>query len=424
MLIKVALVNKLVVYHKKGKSMENNIKKLVCGCMVGSMLLTIPLAGNAYFCKTAQATSIQKTVNLLQKNTNEEIIKTLNVKANNLVLMDANSGTVLLSRNSDTPLPMASMTKMMTLLIVMEEAERGVIDINKNTRISEYSASQEGSECFLDANKEYNITELIKSVAVASANDSAVALAELVSGSEEVFARKMNERAKELGLKNTHFVNATGLDVDGHYSTCEDLAILIKELNKYDLVKRLSKTWMYDMVHSDNRVTNLTNTNRLVRTNPEIVLAKTGHTDNAGFCISALGEKNGLSLVAVVMGEKTSADRFGDVVKLLNYGFANYTSVKVIDKNTQIKEIDVVGGKQNKVLVYPETDLYYLAKKDEVIIKDISEIIEPKINAPITKDSALGELKVRINDSEFSVKLVSREDVEKKTYIDYVKELM
>ena len=378
---------------------------------LGALTLCAPLAGNAYYCSA-------------HTNNNESVLSTLDIKAKSCVLMDKASGKVLLAKNENESLPMASMTKMMTLLLVMEEIDSGRLNLNDSTRISEYAASMEGSECFLDAGKDYKISELIKSVVVASANDSTVALAECVSGSEEMFTVRMNERAIELGLTNTKFKNSTGLDESGHKSSARDMAILIKEVSRYEILEDLSKVWMFDMEHSGGRVTNLTNTNRLIRTNPDIVFAKTGHTDGAGYCITALGERDGMELIACVMGEPDSKTRFSDATKLLNYGFSNYSLKEVVDGDVSVGKVTVKNGKIKEIDAYSSSDINLLVVKNEEGNARVEVNLLPEIDAPVKVGDILGEVKVYRDDEIYSSPVESRTAVEERGVKDIMQELM
>lgn len=395
--------------------------KKVIGIGLGAICAVVPLAGNAYYCNSclAEGEHVSKDI-----KTESDIVESMNIRAKSCVLMDKKSGKIILQKNAKQKLPMASMTKMMTMLLLLEEVEKGNINLNQTTIISEYSASQEGSECFLDANKPYVVSELLKSVAVASANDSSVAIAELVSGSEEIFVQKMNKRAKELGMANTVYKNSTGLDESGHFSTAEDMTKVIRELSKFDIIKSFSKVWMYDMEHSGGRVTNLTNTNRLIKTNPSVVLAKTGHTDNAGFCITAMAEKNGMELIACVMGEQTSEERFNSANKLLNFGFSNYESRTIVDKDQAVGKIKVRGGKEAEIIVYPAEDLAVLTIKGEEVNHNISLSLPSEVSAPLDDGEVVGNMEIKVNEQSYNLPIVTQNGVQEKTYFDIVKELL
>lgn len=379
------------------------------------MICSAPLAGNAYYCSALE-----------ENESNAEVsdLHSLEIKAKSCVLMDKKSGRVLLSLNENDKLPMASMTKMMVLDLVMDEIYAGRLNLNGDVVISDFAASLEGSECFLDAGQSYKVYELIKSVVVASANDSTVALAEAVSGTEKLFVNKMNKRAEELGMKNTHFVNSTGLDEKGHVSTALDMAIMMKKVSNHELLKELGKVWMYDMNHSGGRITSLTNTNRLIKSNPDVCFAKTGHTDEAGYCITAYAERDGKELIACVMGEESSPLRFADSTKLLSYGFSNFDNECVVDENKSIGKIKVKGGKIKEVDVYPADRFDVLTKAGESEKPTIEVVLESEVESPISAGENVGELIIAMNGEKHSIPLEIREEIEELTVLDIMKKLL
>ena len=385
-----------------------------------SLTMMLPVAKELIFC--FKRVDVSVSANEVEANAKEE----LNLTAKSSILMEAKSGKVLAEDNATAKLAPASMTKVMTMLLVMEDLEKGKLSLDQKTIVSDYAASQEGSECFLDAGHSYTIEELIKSVAVASANDSCVALAEAVSGDEKVFVKEMNRRAKELGMDNTNFVNCTGLDVEGHYSSAYDLCLAIKALSKYSLIAELEKTWMYDMIHKNGRVTGLTNTNRLVRNNPDCFMAKTGHTDNAGYCIVVYGKRGESEMIACVMGVNDSKVRFEEVTRLLNYGFSNYESKVILSKDKPLGEIEVKGGKIKTLPYYAEEDLYGFSRKGEEITPEIKHVLDnDQLKAPIKGGEDIGKVEMYINGVKTAeANLETRDEVEKKAVIDLVKELI
>ena len=247
----------------------------------------------------------------------------LNLDCEAAFLMEANTETVLYEKNADIPLPPASVTKIMTLLLVMEAIEAGEINYSDKVRASANACSMGGSQIYLKENEEMSVEDLLKSVIIASANDAAVALAEYVAGSEENFVLKMNKKAAKLGMQNTNFENTNGLDdtVENHMISARDIAIMSRELIKYKKVTEYSSIWM-DSIR--NGTFGLTNTNRLIRFYKGATGLKTGSTDKAGFCISATAERNGMNLICVVMGAKTRDIRNSIATRLLDYGFNNY----------------------------------------------------------------------------------------------------
>jgi D-alanyl-D-alanine carboxypeptidase (penicillin-binding protein 5/6) len=264
------------------------------------------------------------------------------VKAKSAVLMDVNTGTVLLQQNKDERLAPASVTKIMTLLLVFEALDSEKIKLTDMVTVSENAASMGGSQIFLEVGESMSVDDMIKSVVVASANDAAVALAEFVGGSESAFVKMMNDRAAELGMTNTNFENATGLDDDtkNHLTTAYDIALMSRELLKHDKITEYTTIWM-DTVR--NGEFGLSNTNRLVRFYKGITGLKTGSTDKAGFCISASAKRDNLHLIAVIMGSESSSIRNAEAAKLLDYGFANYD----IYRNEETIKVEITLGEQS-----------------------------------------------------------------------------
>ncbi|MGN1320098.1 MAG: D-alanyl-D-alanine carboxypeptidase family protein, partial [Acutalibacteraceae bacterium] len=245
----------------------------------------------------------------------------LDIKAKSAILMEVNTGEILYEMNADEQMPPASITKIMSLLLVMEAVDRGELSLEDVITASEHACSMGGSQIWLEPGESMTVDDLLKAAVIASANDATVALGEQIAGSEEGFVSMMNERASQLGMTNTKFINATGLDADGHISTAHDVAIMSAELIKHDLIKNYSTVWMDTLRDGESE---LVNTNKLVRFYEGTTGLKTGTTSGAGYCLSATAERNGLSLVAVIMAGETSADRFNGAKKLLDYGFANY----------------------------------------------------------------------------------------------------
>lgn len=266
---------------------------------------------------------------------------TLELSGKSALLMDANTGTVLYEKNADERLAPASVTKIMTLLLVFEAIEAGSLKLEDILTVSENAASMGGSQIYLEPGEQMSANELIKSVVVASANDAALTLAEHVCGSEESFVEAMNRRADELGMTNTHFENVTGLDDDtvNHLTTAKDIALMSRELLKHEKITEYTTIWM-DTVR--NGEFGITNTNRLVRFYRGITGLKTGSTSKAGFCISASAKRDNLHLIAVIMGAETSDARNASVAKLLDFGFANYSVY--VNETEPTEKIQVYGG--------------------------------------------------------------------------------
>ena len=326
------------------------------------------------------------------------------------VLCDLDSGRILLSMNPDEQRAPASVTKIMTMLLVIEACKSGAISMDDVVTVGEHACSMGGSQIFLEPGEQMTVRELFKSVSIASANDAAVALAEYVCGSEDIFVAKMNSRARELGMDNTEFKNACGLDEAGHLTTARDIAIMSTELCRHSEAFMFTTTWM-DSVR--NGEFGLTNTNKLIRSYKGITGLKTGSTGDAGFCMSATAEKNGLRLCAVVMGSKTSAERFECATALLNLGFASYEAVDPLE-GMELPQITVKKGK-NEVLSL-ETEEHRQILIDRGSSKSLNIDLEyPEIvEAPICKGEILGQITVTQNGNTLcSVPIKAAEDVER-----------
>lgn len=342
---------------------------------------------------------------------------TLNIDTKSAVLIDMQTGTVLYEHNKDLPLPPASVTKIMTLLLVFEAIENGALSYDQMITVSENAASMGGSQIFLEPGEEMSVNDLLKSVIIASANDAALTLAEEVGGSEENFVRLMNERANALGMKNTHFENVTGLDdtVTGHLTSAYDIALMSRELLKHEKVTEYATVWM-DTVR--NGEFGLTNTNRLIRFYKGITGLKTGYTSNAGFCVSASAKRENLHLIAVVMGAESSQARNNAATKLLNYGFANYALYSDIGGDE--KEIPISGGIKENLKIMP-SDFEILSKRSELGKITREEIIYDNLTAPIKLNEKVGEIIYKVDGKEIGkADILSCETVDNLTIWKYI----
>ena len=318
----------------------------------------------------------------------------LELAAPSSILMEKTTGEVLYEDNADEKLRPASVTKVMTLLLVMEALEDGRIGWDDMVTTSAAAAAKGGSQIYLEENEQLPLTEMLKSVVVSSANDCACALAEHIAGSEAAFVQRMNERAQELGMVNTHFVNCTGLD-DGpdaneHLTTARDIAIMSRELLKHEKIKEYTTIWM-DTVR--NGEFGLSNTNKLVRFYDGTTGLKTGYTSGAGYCLSASAERGGMELIAVVMHCKTSPDRFESAKALLNYGFANYALVDPME-NLTIEPVPVVLGRQELVQVQAQGAGTILIDKALAGSVTCAVELDESVTAPVLKGQQLGTLRV------------------------------
>ena len=342
----------------------------------------------------------------------------MTVDAKSAVLIDAGSGTVLFEQNSHERLPPASVTKVMTMLLVMEAVDRGQISLDDMITISERSASMGGSQMYMEPGEQHNLDTLMLGIAVVSANDACVAAAEHHSGSVEMFVENMNKRAKELGMADTNFVNTNGLPVANHYTSAYDIALMSKELIKHEKLQDWFQVWMKNITvglpGKKQTELGLTNTNRLIKTYPGANGIKTGFTQDAGYCLSASAVKNDLNLIAVIMGSPTSKIRFAEASKLLDYGFANYDSVKLAEKGEPLGKVIIEKGAPNMIDAISPEQVSVLVKKGEKDgIRGELELND-KISAPIAMGDQIGELVIYKQDKEMARHpLVAAENVEK-----------
>ena len=345
-------------------------------------------------------------------NAQEEEIKLDFVEAKSVILMNTDTLDVLYKVNESKHLSPASVTKIMTILLVVEAIENGKVKLDDKVRASEEAVSMGGSQIWLEKGEEMTVDELLKAVIIASANDACTALAESVGGSSSSFVNMMNERAKELGCENTNFENCNGLDdtVKNHYSCAYDLALISSELIKHSIVKNYTTVWLDSL---RNGKTELNNTNKLVNTYNGITGLKTGTTSNAGFCISATAERDGMRLVCVVLGSETSDKRFDTAANLLDWGFSNYTIKTAKPDESKIPEVRITGGdiKKIKPVISGNTTIL-LNKYDNKFSYNYN--IHKKVEAPVSKGDSLGHIDV-IGESGVikSIEVVSPKDISK-----------
>lgn len=332
------------------------------------------------------------------------------VNAKSAVLMEVYTGTVLFDQNSDEKLPPASITKIMSLLLIMEAVDSGKISLSDTVTASEHASSMGGSQIWLEVGETMTVDELLKAAVIASANDATVALGEKISGSEEEFVRQMNKRAKELGMNDTEFKNCTGLDAEGHLTTAHDIALMSAELIKHDLIKKYSTVWMDTLRDGESE---LVNTNKLVRFYSGTTGLKTGTTSNAGYCLSATAERDNTSLVAVIMSAPSSNDRFANAKKLLDYGFANYKYICVSPEKKEYPAI-VKDANEPTVNLVPSGSLSLLFKKGNSQEITQEPQIDENITAPVKKGQKLGKIIVSSDNVQLgSIDLICSEDLDK-----------
>ena len=339
-----------------------------------------------------------------------------NVKAESVVLMCLDTDDVLYEKNKDKKVYPASVTKVMSILLTVEALDSGKIKLNDKVTASKNAMEMGGSQIWLEVGEQMTVEELLKAVVIASANDACTALGEHIAGSSSVFVDMMNERAKQLGLKNTNFENCTGLDdtVKNHYSSAYDLAVISREVMKHKIITKYSTVWLDSL--RDGK-TELNNTNKLVNTYNGVTGLKTGTTSKAGFCVSATAKRDGLALVAVVLGAKTSEDRFDTASYLLDKGFAEYKLVEPKIDSKKISSVSVkLGIKKSVIPILQNNTKAVLVKKGAKKI-EYKYDIKKEVAAPIKKGDILGNVAVICDDKEISrINLVSPESIEKTTF--------
>lgn len=311
------------------------------------------------------------------------------------ILAETSTGTVVFEQNADERREAASITKMMTALLVLEAIERGECALSEMVIISDHAAGQKGSQALLDAGAAYTLEELLRTTIMASANDSAVALAEKLCGTEEAFVQRMNARAKELGMDNTCYVNATGYPKEGQYTTARDVMRLSCQVALHPVYHQYASVWIGSLTHPSGRVTDLTNTNRLVRFYQGCDGFKTGSTDAAKYCLAATAEKNGMRLVAVVLGTPNSQTRFNEARSMLEYGFANYQQTVIASKGDLLGEsLPVKGGSAEQVELMLGSGLSMLLRNGQQSSLKLEVNLPEFVQAPIAAGDVLGTVNV------------------------------
>lgn len=336
------------------------------------------------------------------------------------ILCEASTGQVIFEKNADERRPVASVNKVMTILLTLEAVDEGRVSLEDQVTVSPRAASMGGSQAFLDAGERYKLSELLKTVIVASANDSAVALAEHLAGTEESFVRLMNARAEELGLTNTHYANCTGLPAQEHYTTARDVAKLSAQLDLHPIYYRYSTIWMDEIKHRGGRVTSLTNTNRLIRFYPGCDGYKTGSTNEARYCVSATAKKEGMRLIAVVLGTPAGQTRFDEARAMLEYGFANVQLVTPIAQGQALDmTVPVRLGGRDEVSVLSGGTCSLLERRGEKNALSLEAALVEKVNAPVYAGDVLGEIRVKRGDEVVAVvPAVAGEDVQLPGMVD------
>ncbi len=330
--------------------------------------------------------------------------------AKSVLLMERETGTVLYEENADNQLEPASVTKVMTMLLVAEAIEGGILSLDQSITVSDRAAGMGGSQVYLKEGEQMTVHDLLKAVAVASGNDAAVALAESIAGSEDAFVERMNQRAVQLGMKNTHFCNCTGLPAEGHLTTARDIALMSRELLSHDLIRDYTGIWMDSLRGGEFQ---LANTNKLIYYYDGATGLKTGSTDGAGYCISASALRNGMELIAVVLGSETSAQRFDTAKALLDYGFGCYTLARL---SPQLPTVPVVLGEQDEVSAALTGEIVLVVEKGQESALTTEVTLPEQVDAPVAVGDPLGTLAVMLEGKTVAeYPLAAGEDVARLT---------
>lgn len=367
-----------------------------------------------------------KEMSLEEEQTNEDDGLNLAKNAKSAIMLEASTGKIIYEKNADEQLSMASMTKIMTLLLIMENIENGNLKWDEMITASENAASMGGSQIFLEIGEQMTVEDLVKGICIGSGNDAAVAIAERIGGTEENFVKMMNDKAKELGLKNTNFQNACGLDTKGHYSSARDMALIAKELVKHKKILEYTGTYEdYLRKNTDNSFW-LVNTNRLVRYYQGVDGLKTGYTSEAGYCITTTAKRNNMRLITVVMGEPTSQVRNAETTTMLDYGFNNYQIDKILSKDTIISKENVLLGEKNTVEITPKEDITILNTKIGTKRNITYNLELDDIKAPLKIGDKVGKINViEDNKTIMTIDAIANNNINKlNIFKSYYKELL
>jgi len=337
------------------------------------------------------------------------------------LLMEESTGKIIFEKEKDKQVPIASMTKMVAQIIILEHIESGKIKWDDVIEVSKNASEMGGSQIYLEPGEKMTVKELMKGISMASANDATVQMAEVIGGSEKKFVALMNQKVKELGLKNTHFENCTGLDQDGHYSTAYDMAVIARELLSHEQILDFSSVYEDYLRQNTEKKFWLVNTNKLVRFYEGADGLKTGHTDAAKYCLAATAKRNDMRLIAIVLGEEVSKVRNAETISLLDYGFNTVKVQKLKKKGEKIEELAIEKGSKNKITLVTEEDVSILQDKGTKDKKYIIETNVDKIKLPVKKNQKLGVITVKEKGKVIVTKdLVSKTSVDKLSYFQLV----
>lgn len=353
----------------------------------------------------------------------------LTPNAKSAILIEASTGEVIYEYNSHEKLEPASMTKMMSLVLIMEAIEKDVIKLDQMITVSENASSMGGSQILLETGEEMSVDDLLKGITIASGNDAVVALAETIAGTEENFVKMMNDKLKELGLKDTNFKNCHGLDEEGHYSSSYDMAMIAKELVRHQKILDYSSIYETYLRENTEKKIWLVNTNKLVRFKKGVDGLKTGYTEGAGYCLTATMKKDDMRVIATVMGEPSSQIRNSEVSSMLDYAFAQMGLKKILSSDSVVETINLQKAKPDEIKIVPSEDVNIIYKKIDGEITPTYEIKVNKIKLPVKKGDVVGTLYVKNNDKTINkINLTVLEDVTKcnlfELYFKYLKNII
>jgi len=347
------------------------------------------------------------------------------LEAKAAILMDYDSGEVLFAENENDKLQVASIVKLMTVLLTLEEVENGSLTLDEKLVASEYASSMGGSQVFIDTGASYRIDKMLQSVIMASANDASVALAEHIAGSEKKFVKMMNDKADELGMTNTVYENCTGLPSPMQHSTAKDTALLLSNVIDSEVYHKYSTMWMDELVHPSGRKTEIVNTNKLVKYYQGCDSGKTGFTDEAGYCLASSVKRDDMRLVSVVLGTKNAKARFNESVKLLNYGFANFSNELIVDNEKSLSLENVFKSETKTAEVFASENFFGLVKKGEEADFAVSYELNGKLVAPLKAGDVVGQVIVTKNGVVVKeIDLIIKQDIEQINFSQSMKKII
>lgn len=352
----------------------------------------------------------------------------IDIKSESGIIMEASTGKILFDKNMDEQKSPASMTKIMTMLLTVEAIESGKISLEDEVNISTNASKMGGSQVYLEENSTATVEMLLKSIAIGSANDASVAVAEKIGGTESNFVNMMNKRAKELGAVNTTFKNPHGLDEEGHLTTAHDLALIARELIKHEEILKLTSTYETTITHKNGKSLWLVNTNKLIKFYNGLDGLKTGFTDNAGYCLTGTMLRNDMRLITVTMKAPTKEDRNTDTINLMEYAYSMYYKSTLIKKDKKIGDMFIDNAKKRKVSYYLKEDASVILDKDVRNIKYNYSVKLNNVKAPLKKNDVVGTLTLHLNNQDINYNLIVKENIKKSNYFvrlnNYLKDII